>query len=127
MSSANVYYSCDMEFSDDMFDALVCYVINTFTAIPRFCKMLDEPVREMVKNQPMEVLKFRVENLLPDIGSFLENRHDLIPPTRFDAIERFSETRLRKVTDLIQYVGLGGVESYEPARTLSRKRRRLSL
>lgn len=46
-----------------MFDAVVCYVFNTYPEIPKLCKMLDEVVRQMVKNQTIDEMRFYVENL----------------------------------------------------------------
>jgi hypothetical protein len=38
-----------------MFNALLYYVINASLEIPRLCKRLDEVVRQMVKQKPLNV------------------------------------------------------------------------
>lgn len=41
-----------------MFDALVCYVFNTYPEIPRLCCKLDIVVRQMVKNESTDEMRF---------------------------------------------------------------------
>lgn len=120
-----------------MFDALVCYVFNTYPEIPKLCKMLDEVVHQMVKNQTIEEMRFHIENIVQSIESFLESRGDLMPPSQFtrvdlsmyqaDPLEPFP-ARLHNRTDLIQYQRTGVTEIYEEERAsgLACKRRRIS-
>jgi hypothetical protein len=121
-----------------MFDALVCYVFNRYPEIPKLCKMLDEVVRQMVKSQTIDEMRFYIENIVPSIESFSESRDDLMPPSQFtridlsiyqaDPLELFP-ARLHNRTDLIQYLQTGDTEIYREEHTsgLACKRRRISL
>ena len=130
--------SNDTEFTDDMFNALVCYVFNMYPDIPKLCKMLDKVVRQMVKSQTIDEMRIHIENIFPSIESFLESRDDLMPPSKFtrvdlsiyqaDPLEYFPAT-LHNQTDLIEYLRIEGTEidGEERARGLGCKRRRISL
>jgi hypothetical protein len=130
--------SNNTEFTDDMFDALVCYVFNTYSEIPKFCKMLDQVVRLMVKSQTIDGIRFHIENIVPSIKSFLESRDELMPLsqfTRFDLsmyqagpLELFP-ARVHNRTDPISYLQKGGTEISEEEYIsgLACKRRRVSL
>ena len=121
-----------------MFNALVCYVFNRYSEIPKLCKMLDKVVRQMVKSQTIDVKTFHLENIVPSIESFLESRDDIMPLLPFtrvdlstyqaDPLEIFP-ARLRSRTDLIQYQRTGGTEicREEDISGLACKRRRISL
>jgi len=128
--------SNDTEFTDDMFDALVCYVFNRYPEIPKLCKVLDKVVRQMVKNRTIDEIRFQIENIVPSIERFLESRDDLMPPLQFtrvdlsiyqaDPLELFPAA-LQNQTDLIQYLRTGDTEIYEErANGLLCKRRRIS-
>jgi len=122
-----------------MFDALVCYVSNTYPEIPKLCKMLDEVVRHMAKSQMIDEMRIHVESIVPSIESFLESREDLMPPSQFtrvdlsmhqaDPLELFPARLHNNRTDLIQYLRTGSTEIYEEERAsgLACKRRRISL
>jgi hypothetical protein len=130
--------SNDTEFTDDMFNALVCYVFNMYPEIPKLCKMLDKVVRQMVKSQTIDEMRIHIENTVPGIESFSESRDDLMPPSQFtgvdlsmyqvDSLEYFPAT-LHNQTDLIKYLRTEGTEidGEERARGLACKRRRISL
>jgi hypothetical protein len=121
-----------------MFDAVVCYVFNTYPEIPKLCKMLDEVVRQMVKNQTINEMRFYIDNLVPSIERFLESHDDAMPPSKFarvdpstyqaDPLELFPEG-LRNRTSLSQYLWTDGPEIYPEERVsgLVCKRRRIWL
>ncbi|CZR66021.1 uncharacterized protein PAC_15921 [Phialocephala subalpina] len=127
----------DTEFTDDMLDALVCYVFSTYPEVPKLCKMLDKVVRQMVKSQTVSEMKFHIENITPSIENFLESRDDLMPPSQFtrvnlsmyraDPLELFP-ARLHNRTDLIQHLWIKGTQIYGEERVsrLACKRRRIS-
>lgn len=71
--------SNDTEFTDDIFDALVCYVFNMYPEIPKLYKMLNEVVRQMVKSQTIDGMRFHIENIVP-------SRDDLIPLSQFTRV-----------------------------------------
>jgi hypothetical protein len=76
-----------MEFLDDMFNALICYIINAYLEVLQLCKMLDGVARQMVKNRPLKEMKFHIENILPDVQRLLESRDDLIPLSKFTPVD----------------------------------------
>jgi hypothetical protein len=70
-----------------MFDALVCYVFNTYPEIPRLGHKLDIVVRQMLKNQTIDEMRFYIEDLVPNIKSFLESRDDSMPLSEFVRVD----------------------------------------
>ncbi|KAH8650347.1 hypothetical protein BGZ60DRAFT_421777 [Tricladium varicosporioides] len=126
------------EFTDEMFDTLICYVFNIYPEIPRLWHKLDIVVRQMVKNQTVAEMRFYVEDLVPSIESFLESRGDLRPLSKFvrvdpstyqaDPLELFP-VGLRNRTSLNQYLRAEGAEMYREERASGSacKRRRISL
>jgi hypothetical protein len=80
-----------------MFDALGCYVFNMYPEIPKLCKMLDEVVRQMVKSQTIDEIRFHVENIVPSIKSFFESRDDLMPLSQFTRVDLSSDLHCRSV------------------------------
>ena len=60
-------------------------------------------VRQMVKNEPVEVMRSNIESVVPEIETFIENRESMIAPVSFtlvnmsvdyaDQLDLFSETR----------------------------------
>ena len=121
-----------------MFDALVCYVFNTYPEIPRLGHELGIVVRQMVKNQTIDEMRFYIEDLVPSIESFLESRDDSMPlselvrvdPSRYhaDPLELFP-ARSRNRTSLNRYPRPEDAEMYgeERASGFASKRRRISL
>ena len=94
---------------DDMFDALICYVINASPETSRLCKMLDGIARQMVKDRPLKELSLQVENILPSVQCLLESRDDLIPLSKFvpvgplaDSLELSSEMTPLNRRDQVQ-------------------------
>jgi len=113
--------SNNTEFTDDVFDALLCYVFNMYPEIPKLCKMLGKVVRQMVKGHTIGEMRFRIKNIVPSIKSFLESWNDLLPPSKFtpvdvslyqaDPLEPFP-ARLHNWTDQIQYLWADSSEMY---------------
>lgn len=128
----------DTEFTDDMLNALVCYISNRYPEAPKLCKMLDGVVRQMVKSQTIDEMRIYIESIVPSIESFLKSRDGLMPPSQFtridlsiyqaDPLELFP-AQLHNRPDLIQYLRTRGTEIYkeECASRRTCKRRRVSL
>lgn len=66
-----------------MFDAFLCYVVNTYPEVPRLCRKLDGILRTLVKDQPMDAMMAYVGSVIPDIEKFLLEQDGAFPTSAF--------------------------------------------
>ena len=66
-----------------MFDAFLCYVVNTYPEIAGLCTRLDGVVRTIVNTQSIDTTKECIEGVLPDVERFLLERDRAFPTSPF--------------------------------------------
>lgn len=114
-----------------MFNALLYYVINASPEIPRLCKRLDEVVRQMVKQRPLNEIIFDVESIPPVVQRLFDSQNNLVSVSSFSPVdlsvyqmnpsEIFSETTSLNRSNRIQNLQIDGAESEEGTQMLASK------